>query len=66
MMIIEMPRGGKRPGAGRKPKPKSEKMSEAYLLRATDAQFKAWARAAKARELTLSDWARKTLDAAAR
>jgi hypothetical protein len=64
-MILEMPRGGKRPGAGRPKKPASEKLGDSTLLRHTTAQGSRWHRAARAKELDLSTWMRQVLDAAA-
>jgi len=64
-MMMEMAKGGKRPGAGRPKMPAAKRRSETYLIRATRAQMDAWDRAARAREIPLADWMRGVLDAAA-
>jgi hypothetical protein len=65
MMIAEMPKGGRRPGAGRPKKKAAERLSDSILLRATSAQLTAWHRAAVAKRKPLAVWAREVLDLAA-
>ena len=64
-MMVAMPRGGKRPGAGRPKKYGRSSLSETHLIRSTKEQGERWRRVAQSKGLEFSDWARKTLDAAA-
>ena len=62
-MMKSMPRGGRRPGAGRPRKYGRAKLKNILQIRSTDAQMEAWIRAAG--ETPLPDWARTVLDRAA-
>jgi len=65
-MAAHKGRGGMRPGAGRKPKPRDEKQGRPLMLRMTDAEHAALREAAKdeplatfARRLVLRSLARR-------
>jgi hypothetical protein len=62
-MMITMPRGGARKGAGRKAKYDAGPMGEIVSFRATREQVKKWTLAASSQDL--HDWIREALDARA-
>lgn len=64
-MQMTMPRGGKRPGAGRPPKFGQALLSTPTLINSTRDMKAAWKRAAAAADRELPDWIRDTLNKAA-
>jgi hypothetical protein len=66
-MMIPMPRGGTRPGAGRPRKFGRAALSESYLLRCTAGQLERWHRAARAKGTgDFATWVRAALDTASK
>ena len=53
------PRGGKRPGAGRKPGPASKRRSRGVLMKLTPAEYQRLARAALREGLPVATFARR-------
>lgn len=61
-MIASMPRGGKRPGAGRPKKYGRAALSEVVTVRATRDEVATWTEASKSKGLILSEWIRYRLN----
>lgn len=64
-MEMTVPKGGRRPGAGRPRKYGRARLSVQTLVHSTQDMRAAWERAARARDVELSDWIREALNLAA-